>query len=309
MNSSELRRAQLKISLQKNSLVRILEAHSGLTGLIVERSKARRGDQIVEFDGIWFSSFTNATIKGLPDNERFNFAARLQSLDDLLAVTSKPIIYDADSGGTTNHFCAMVRALEVKGVSALIVHDRAGAACNSLSDNAAIQGQMSVDAFCAKLGAALASRMSNDFMVIARIESLIRGAGIQDAIARAHAYVDAGAEGILVHSRSNNPDEVLECCRRFSRENPNVPLVVVPSTYSGVSEDELAEAGVRMVIYANQLLRSAYPAMASTANRILEAGRALEADSHCLSIGDTLRLLERDPLLGAELAKIAAESS
>jgi phosphoenolpyruvate phosphomutase / 2-hydroxyethylphosphonate cytidylyltransferase len=303
MANSQNRLPKLRRLLKEHSFLRILEAHSGLAGIIVERSKARRGHRVVQFDGIWFSSFTSATIKGLPDNEQFDVEARVRSLSELCAVTTKPIIYDADNGGEPEDLCKLVHVLERLGVSALIVHDRAGRVCNSLSDVAAVQQQENVEAFCAKLRRALDARVSKDFMVIARVESLIRGAGVADAVRRGCAYAEAGCDGIMMHSRSAHADEVLECCRRFFRRCPAVPLVIVPSTYPGVSEDELSEAGVRIVIYANQLLRSAYPAMASTANCILETGRALEAERRCLPIPETLRLLEHDPLPCEEAVK------
>jgi phosphoenolpyruvate phosphomutase len=269
----------------------MLEAHSGLTGLIVERTAARRNGHVLRFDGIWFSSFTNATIKGQPDNEGLDLASRLHTLGDLLGVTTKPILFDADGGGTPEQLAATVRTLDRLGVSALIVHDRAGS-CNSLSAIAPKQMQDDVHRFATKLRVARAARSNGDFMVIARVESLIVGAGVSDAVMRARAYIAAGADGVMMHSRAVTADEVLEACRRVHQSNPEIPLVAVPSTYPSVNEEELADAGVRIVIYANQLLRSAYPAMASAARTILERGRALEAESLCMSIDDVLRLVD-----------------
>jgi phosphoenolpyruvate mutase len=285
------RRWQLRRLLAEGRLLRLLEAHSGLTGLIVERATAHRDGRTLRFDGIWFSSFTNATIKGQPDNEGLDLASRLHALTELLDVTTKPILYDADSGGSPEHLAATVRALERLGVSGLIVHDRVGSKCNSLSVVARAQEQDDVESFCAKLRVACAARGTDDFLVIARVESLIVGAGLSDAVMRARAYVEAGADGVMMHSRAATADEVLESCRGFHRSDPDTPLVAVPSTYPGVSEEELAEVGVRIVIYANQLLRSAYPAMASAAHSILERGRALEAEAFCIPIQDVLRLV------------------
>jgi phosphoenolpyruvate phosphomutase len=285
------RRWQLKRLLARGQLIRLLEAHSGLTGLIVERASARRNGRSLQFDGIWFSSFTNATIRGLPDNEGLDLATRLHGLGELVEVTTKPIVHDADSGGTPEELAATVQAIERLGVSALIVHDRSGPKCNSLSSIAPRQAQEDAQRFCAKLRAARQARATNDFLVFARVESLIVGAGVSDAVVRAGAYVAAGADGIMMHSRASTPDEVLDACRRFHLLYPETPLVAVPSTYPGVNEDELTAAGVRIVIYANQLLRSAFPAMASAARSILERGRALEAEALCMPLDDVLRLV------------------
>lgn len=287
----EERRPLLRNWLDAGANLRLLEAHSGLTGLIVERAAAWRGTQRVQFDGIWFSSLTNSAIKGHSDNEIVDLTARLQTLDDLLDVTTKPIIYDADTGGSPEHLAATVRTLERQGVSALIVEDKAGPKRNSLS-HAVTQVLEDVGTFCLKIRTARASRLTEGFMVIARVESLIVGAGMQDALMRAQAYVAAGADGVMIHSRASTADEVLEACRCFHRDHPGVPLVAVPSTYPHVSEDELTGAGVRIVIYANQLLRSAYPAMSAVARSILEHGRALEAESMCMMIENLLFLID-----------------
>ena len=287
----DIRRARLRRLLNAKPIVRILEAHSGLTGLIVENVSVTRDNRKFEFDGMWLSSLTDSTLKGKPDNESVDVTSRMRTVNDILEITTKPIIYDGDSGGLPEHFSFLVRTLERLGVSAVVIEDKIGLKQNSLLEAGNVQRQASIEDFCRKIHAGKTAQITDDFMVVARCESLITGAGMKDAISRCSAYVDAGADAILIHSKASDPSEILAFASCFSESHPKVPLVAVPSTYPQVTENELADAGIKVVIYANQLLRSAYPAMEKAARTILENGRALEADSLCMPIKDIVTLI------------------
>ncbi len=289
----DIRRARLRRLLNAKPIVRILEAHSGLTGLIVENVSIKKSNRKIEFDGMWLSSLTDSTLKGKPDNESVDVTSRLRTVNDILEITTKPIIYDGDSGGLPEHFTFLVRSLERLGVSAVVIEDKVGLKQNSLLEVGNIQHQADVDEFCRKIHEGKTAQITEDFMVIARCESLITGAGEDDAIERCRAYIAAGADGILIHSRAKTPDEIFSFAKRFRTEVSNdKPLVAVPSTYAQVTEDELAAAGINIVIYANHLLRAAYPAMHACAERILENGRALEASSElCMPINEIVSLI------------------
>ena len=289
----DIRRARLRRLLNAKPIVRVMEAHSGLTGLIVENTSIKKANRKFEFDGMWLSSLTDSTLKGKPDNESVDVTSRLRTVNDILEITTKPIIYDGDSGGLPEHFTFLVRSLERLGVSAVIIEDKVGLKQNSLLEVGNVQKQAPVDDFCHKIHEGKTAQITDDFMVIARCESLITGAGEDDAIARCRAYIAAGADGILIHSKAPTPEEVFSFAKRFRAEvSADKPLVVVPSTYSQVTEDELAAAGINIVIYANHLLRAAYPAMRSCAERILECGRAKEAsDELCMPIRDIVSLI------------------
>ena len=287
----DIRRNKLRRLLQVKPLVRLMEAHNGLTGLIVENIGIDGPGGRCEFDGMWASSLTESTAKGKPDIEAVDVTARTQTLHDLLEVTSKPIVYDADTGGKPEHFQFTVRTLERLGVSAAVIEDKIGLKKNSLFGNEVPQVQDSIENFCAKIQAGKNAQITDDFMVVARIESLILDQGIEDAVSRAEAYIAAGADGILIHSKHNEPNEIFEFCKRYASFDRRVPLTAVPSTYNKVSEKELVEHGVNIVIYANQLLRAAYPAMLETARSILTHGRSAEADDQLMSINDVLDLI------------------
>jgi phosphoenolpyruvate mutase len=287
----DIRRNKLRRLLDAKPIVRLLEAHNGLTGLIVENigidtEKGRR-----EFDGIWASSLTESTAKGKPDIEAVDVSARVSTLNDLIEVTTKPIVYDADTGGRQEHFQYTVRTLERLGVSAAIIEDKTGLKKNSLLGNDVVQHQDGIEDFASKIRAGKKAQITNDFMIIARIESLILEKGLEDALKRARAYIDAGADGILIHSRAKTPDEIYAFCSEYKHFSRKVPLFVVPTTYNTVTEDELIEAGVDVVIYANHLIRAAYPAMVKTAKSILIHQRSHEADSMLIPIKETLELI------------------
>lgn len=287
----QVRLKKLKDLIYSKKLVRILEAHNGLTGLIVEKTKVNDGERIKEFDGMWVSSLCDSTAKGKPDIEVVDLTSRLNTINDILEVTTKPIIVDGDTGGQIEHFVYTVKTLERLGVSAIIIEDKTGLKKNSLFGTEVKQTQDTIEHFSEKIKAGRESRVTSDFMIIARIESLIAKAGIDDAIRRAEAYIDAGADGIMIHSKEKDGKEIIEFCRLYSQLKNRVPLIVVPTSYNFMKEKELAELGVNVVIYANHLIRSAYPAMVETAQSILKNERSLEASEKCMPIKEILTLI------------------
>ena len=287
----QIRMKRLRRLLGSKPLVRIMEAHNGLTGLIVENTNVRVDEQSNEFDGIWLSSLTDSVAKGKPDIEVVDLTSRLNTLNNILEVTTKPIIYDGDSGGLSEHFVFLVKSLERLGVSAVIIEDKIGLKKNSLFGTDVPQTQDSVESVTDKISKGKNARVTDDFMIITRIESLILGKGLKDALKRAEAYIDSGADGIMIHSNRENPEEILSFCREYKSFPKKAPLVVVPSTYNQITEDELVRAGVNIVIYANHLLRSAYPAMKTVAQSILKNSRSFEASENCISIKDIITLI------------------
>lgn len=287
----DIRRASLRRMLNAKPLVRFLDLHNGLSGLIIESIGFETPSGRKEFDGMWASSLTDATSKGKPDIEAVDTSARVATLNEVLEVTSKPIIYDGDTGGKPEHFVFTVRTLERLGISAVIIEDKTGLKKNSLFGADANQTLDSIDNFSDKIRMGKEAQQTEDFMIIARLESLILGLGVDHAMERAEAFLDAGADGIMIHSRQNTPDEVFEFCRRYNALPNRKTLVAVPSTYSLTTEKELEEQGVNVVIYANQLLRSAYPAMVDTAVSILRNGRSSECDKMMMPIKDILELI------------------
>lgn len=287
----DIRLKRLRRLIDAKAIVRILESHSGLTGLIIENTSVNANGHKVEFDGMWSSSLTDSTSKGKPDIEAVDLTTRLHNLNDTLECTTKPIIYDGDTGGKIEHFVFTVRTLERLGISAIIIEDKVGLKKNSLFGTDAIQTQDSIEGFCAKIRAGKQAQITPDFMIIARIESFIAGKGIDDAMARALAYIDAGADGIMIHSKNKSGDEIKDFCHALRQHHPNIPIVVVPTTYNHIYETELASWGVNVVIYANHMLRSAYPAMVNTAKSILANGRSYEANDLCMPIKEILELI------------------
>lgn len=286
------RRSQLRRLLDAKPIIRFLDIHNALSGLIVENTSVEMDDGIKrEFDGMWGSSLTDSTAKGKPDIEAVDVSARMTTLNEVIEVTTKPIIYDGDTGGQVEHFVFTVRTLERLGVSAVIIEDKTGLKKNSLFGNDVSQTQDEIPAFCDKIRKGKMAQATDDFMIIARIESLILDKGVDDAIERARAYLDAGADGIMIHSRKKSPDEIFAFCDRYSSLPYRRTLVAVPSSYNMVTEDDLSSRGVNVVIYANHLLRSAYPAMINTAKSILIHKRSAECDSQLLPIKDILELI------------------
>lgn len=287
----EVRLKRLRRLINAKKIVRICESHNGLTGLIIENTTVSVNNVKREFDGMWASSLTDSTSKGKPDIEAVDLTTRLHDLNDALEVTTKPVIYDGDTGGKPEHFVFTVRTLERLGVSAIIIEDKVGLKKNSLFGTDAVQTQDSIEGFSAKIRAGKQAQITSDFMIIARCESLIAGKTVDDAIERCTAYVKAGADGIMIHSKNKSGEDIKEFCLRFRQIEPNIPLVVVPTTYNHITEDELAEWGVNVVIYANHLLRAAYPAMVKCAESILANGRSLEANDLCMPIKQILELI------------------
>lgn len=288
----EYRRKRLKQLIKLRPVVKTLEVHSGLTGLIAEKTVVEHNGEFDQFDAMWVSSLCDSTAKGKPDIELVDMTSRFRTIDDVMEVTTKPIIFDGDTGGLTEHFVYTVRSLERMGVSAIIIEDKTGLKKNSLFGNEVVQTQDTIEHFCEKIAAGKKVQLTDDFMIIARIESLILDQGMDDALNRARAYVKAGAEGIMIHSRKKDPAEIVEFCKLFRKEDEITPIVVVPSSFNSITEGELAAVGVNIVIYANQLTRSAFPAMEQTAKDILKYHRAQEVDARLMSIKDIISLIE-----------------
>lgn len=288
----EFRRKRLRQLLKLRPIVKTLEVHSGLTGLIAEKTIVESNGELDQFDAMWISSLCDSTAKGKPDIELVDMSSRIRTIDDVMDVTTKPIILDGDTGGLVEHFVYNVRTLERMGVSAVIIEDKTGLKKNSLFGTEVEQTQDSIENFTEKIRAGKQALRTEEFMIIARIESLILERGMEDALSRAFAYVEAGADGIMIHSRRKSPDEILEFCRLFREKDANTPIVVVPTSFNSITEEELAAAGVNIVIYANQLTRSAFPAMQETAIEILKNHRALEADSKLMPFKDIIRLID-----------------
>ena len=287
----ETRRSRLKKLLAYKPCLSVLEAHNGLTGLIVEKTRVDTPDGPRQFDAMWVSSLCDSTAKGKPDIELVDMTSRVRTIEEIMEVTTKPIILDGDTGGQVEHFVYNVQTMERLGVSAVVIEDKKGLKKNSLFGTGAGQVQDDAESFCQKITAGKNAQKSRDFMIIARCESLILGQGQADALDRCHAYVRAGADGIMIHSAQPTPEEVFAFCDAFRREDPKTPLVVVPTTYNTVTEKELAAHGVNIVIHANHLIRSAFPAMQRTAQTILQNGRSWETKELCMSIKDILALL------------------
>ena len=288
----EYRRKRLKQLLKLRDVIKVLEVHNGLTGLIVEKTIVESNGELDQFDAMWLSSLCDSTAKGKPDIELVDMTSRFNTVNEILDVTTKPIIFDGDTGGKIEHFVYTVRTLERLGVSAVIVEDKIGLKKNSLLGLDVEQQQDTIEHFCEKISAAKKIQLTDDFMVIARIESLILKKGIDDAINRANSYVKAGADAIMIHSKEKSADEVFEFCDKFRINDKVTPLVAVPTTYNYVTEEQLYKHGVNIVIYANQLTRSCFPAMEQTAKDILKYHRAKEVDDKIMPIKDIISLID-----------------
>lgn len=294
LSMPDIRRSRLTELLKMKPLINVVEAHSGITGLIAEKTTILQDGRTYQFDAMWVSSLCDSTSKGKPDIELLDMSTRLRTIDEIMDVTTKPIILDADTGGLTEHFVYNIRTLERMGVSAVIIEDKTGLKKNSLFGNDVTQTQDSIENFCAKLSAGKAALKTKTFLLIARIESLILDKGMDDALTRAFAYINAGATGIMIHSRKKDPAEIFEFCEKFRAKDTATPLVVVPTSFNSVTEEEFAKRGVNIVIYANQLTRSGFPAMLKIAETILTNHRAKEADDMCMSIKEILTLIPED---------------
>ena len=287
----DIRLKALRRLIAAKPIVRILETHDGLSGLIAENLEIENGPKINSFDGMWSSSLTDSTSKGKPDIEAVDLTTRMQDLTNILECTTKPIIYDGDTGGKPEHFAFAVRTLERNGISAVIIEDKVGLKKNSLFGTDAVQTQDSIEGFCHKIKIGKNAQVTDDFMVIARCESLIAGKSVDDALERCFSYVEAGADGIMIHSKNKTGEDIKQFCVKFREKYTSIPIVVVPTTYNQIKEEELHSWGVNVVIYANHMLRAAYPAMLKCATTILENERSLETDPICMPIKEILELI------------------
>ncbi|MBQ9607305.1 MAG: phosphoenolpyruvate mutase [Lachnospiraceae bacterium] len=292
LSMPEYRRSRLRRVMEIRGLIKAIEVHSGITGIIAEKTIVEDNGELDQFDAMWISSLCDSTNKGKPDIELVDMTSRFRTINDIMEVTTKPIIFDGDTGGQTEHFVYTVRSLERMGVSAVIIEDKIGLKRNSLFGTEVEQTQDSVEHFCEKIAAGKRVKLTDDFMIIARIESLILEKGIDDALDRSHAYVKAGADGIMIHSRRKEPDEILKFCELFRKDDPKTPIVAVPTSYHDITEKELAKHGVNIVMYANQLTRSAIPAMEQTAADILKYHRAKEVDERLMPIKEIISLID-----------------
>ena len=286
-----IRLSLLKRILSSKKLIRVNEVHNGLSGLITEKTKINKNDQIIEFDAMWSSSLTDSTAKGKPDIEAVDMTSRMNTVNDIFDVTTKPMLFDADTGGRSEHFTLSVKSLERLGVSAVVIEDKVGLKKNSLLGNDVMQSQDTIEDFQSKINAGKSAQVTSDFMIIARIESLILDKGMDDALLRAKKYLEAGADGIMIHSKKSDPKEIFQFCDKFEKIRNNAPLMVVPSSFNSVTESEWENRGVNIVCYANQMLRSAYPAMLDVAKSILQHQRSLESNDKCISLNDILDLI------------------
>ena len=290
--TTNARQSRLRKLIEAKPVVKILETHNALSGLIAENaSETLDNGETVTFDGMWSSSLTDSTSKGKPDIEAVDTTARLTTINEIFEVTTKPMIYDADTGGKPEHFEFTLRSLERTGVSAVIIEDKTGLKKNSLFGNDVKQTQDSIENFCHKIKIGKAAQITKDFMIFARIESLILEAGMDDALTRAFAYVEAGADGIMIHSRLKDPAEIKEFVQKFRSNDKHTPIAVVPTSFNSVTTDEFADMGVNVVIYANHMLRAAYPGMMNVAKSILKNKRTLEAEPNCMAIKEILELI------------------
>lgn len=294
LSTPDVRRSRLKKVLSMKGTISAMEAHSGLTGLIVENTIVEEDGGAYQFDAMWVSSLCDSTAKGKPDIELVDMTSRFRTIDDICEVTTKPIIFDGDTGGLTEHFVYTVRSLERMGVSMVIIEDKTGLKKNSLFGNEVVQTQASIEDFSAKIAAGKKAQRTSDFMICARIESLILEQGMEDALERAEVFTKAGADAIMIHSRQKDPAEIFEFVEKFRTKDATTPLVVVPTSFNMVTEEEFKQRGVNVVIYANQLTRTGFPAMQNAAKMILKNHRAKECDEICMSFKDIITLIPED---------------
>ena len=290
----DYRRGRLKKLIDLKGCINAIEAHSGITGLIAEQTTVIEEGKTFGFDAIWISSLCDSTAKGKPDIELVDMTSRFRTIDDIMEVTTKPIIFDGDTGGLVEHFVYTVRSLERMGVSMIIVEDKCGLKKNSLFGTEVEQSQESIEKFCEKISAGKKAQKTKDFMICARIESLILEKGMTDALERAHSFVKAGADAIMIHSRKKIPDEIFEFIEKFRTDNKYTPIVLVPTSFNEVYEDEFKLRGANIIIYANQLTRTGIPAMQNAARLLLKYHRAKECDDICMPIKDIITLIPEE---------------
>jgi len=289
--TSDVRRAKLKRLIEAKDIVRVIETHSALSGLIIEKLNLRNNGNFLEFDGFWSSSLTDSVLRGKPDNQSVDYSTRIQGVNEIFEVTTKPLIFDADNGGRVEHLPYLIKSLERIGVSAVVLEDKIGLKRNSLFQNQKKTKQDAIKSFCKKIKVSKKSKVTDDLMIVARIESLILKKGMHDALKRAEAYSSAGADAILIHSKEKTPNEIFQFAKKFQKSKYFKPMIAVPSTFSQTKEKDLIKNGFKIVIYANHLLRASYPAMLKTANTILAKQRGIEADKTITPIKEILELI------------------
>lgn len=291
-STADIRIGKLRRYLQVKKCIKLIEVHSGLSGLVAEKSFVKhKNGNVSYFDGFWSSSLVDSTVRGKPDNESVSLTDRIRTINEIFEVTSKPLIYDGDNGGTTDIIPYTIRTLERTGVSGIIIEDKKGIKRNSLFGTKAKQNQDSIENFSKKIKVAKKSQITEEFVVIARVESLILKQGMKDALKRSYAYIKAGADGIMIHSSQQSPEEIKQFCREFRKKNSETYLIVVPTTYNSIYESELEKLGVNIIIYANQLIRSIYPAMQKTSELILKNGRSKEASKYLTKVKEIINLI------------------
>ena len=290
--SPDTRKKKLRRLIEAKDLVKIIETHSPLAGMIIEDLNLKNKSQFKEFDGMWSSSLTDSLLRGKPDNQSVDYSSRILGLNDIMEVTTKPLIFDADNGGRLEHISYLVKTLERIGVSAMVIEDKIGEKRNSLFKDQNKTKQDTIANFCKKINKAKKSKNSDDFFIVARIESFILKKGLKDALKRGVKYVDAGADAILIHSKEKNPKEIFDFSKKFKKLKPDCPLIAVPSTYSKVKEIELIKNGFQIVIYANHMLRAAYPEMINVAKKILKNERSLEIEKKITPIKEIINLIK-----------------
>ena len=290
----DVRRGRLRRLLEIKGLVTVMEAHDGLTGLIVENTVVHENGGARQFDAMWLSSLCDSTAKGKPDIELVDMTSRFRTIDDIMEVTTKPIIFDGDTGGLTEHFVYTVRSLERMGVSMVIIEDKKGLKKNSLFGNEVQQTQATIEEFCEKIRAGKKAQRTREFMICARIESLILEKGMEDALERAKAFTAAGADAIMIHSRKKDPAEILTFIEAFRKEDESTPIVLVPTSFNSVKEEEWKARGANVIIYANQLMRATVPAIRKAAETILQNHRAEECDADLMPFKDIIRLIPEE---------------
>ena len=291
--SPDKRKSKLRRIMEAKKIVRILESHSALTGLIIENLKVIKKQNYLEFDGMWSSSLTDSALRGKPDNQSVDYSTRIQGLNEILEVTTKPIIFDADNGGRIEHLPYMIKSLERIGVSAAIIEDKVGLKQNSLFKNQSGVKQDSIKKFCQKIAKAKDTKISDDFLIIARIESFILGKSLSDALNRAEAYSKAGADAILIHSKEKNPSQVFSFAKKFTKSKFFKPMIAVPSSYSKTYERDFIKNGFKIVIYANHLMRASYPAMLNAAKSILFNNRSFNIENKISPIKNIINLIKQ----------------
>ena len=291
----DIRRGRLKKVLGMKGFITAMEAHDGLTGLIVENTVVHNRDGGAhQFDAMWISSLCDSTAKGKPDIELVDMTSRFRTIEDITEVTTKPIIFDGDTGGKIEHFVYTVRSLERLGVSMVIIEDKTGLKKNSLFGTEVIQTQDTIENFSAKIKAGKRAQRTKEFMICARIESLILEQGMEDAMIRAFAFCEAGADAIMIHSRKKDPSEIQNFIEKFRAKDKTTPIVLVPTSFNSITEEEWKQRGANIIIYANQLMRAEVPAMQKAAEMILKNHRAEECDAMLMPFKDIIRLIPEE---------------